>query len=215
MSKKLLVAISIMVSALSAGSAMAEEQTYLSVRGGVFMPNSEKGDDYQGLSYFDTGYNIELAVGYRPVSYAAIEVGTGFFSASGEITKQDYSIDRTLYGVPITLTVKGIQEFDRLTLSAGAGVGLYQGFMDNEISFQNTPVDESNHGTAVGYQAVFDADFKINDNWSAGANFKWFSARPEIEMTTVSEDGTRIISDTKEKWEIGGTTVNLGLKYQF
>ena len=215
MNKKLLVAVSLMVVALSAGSAMAEEQTYLSVRGGVFMPNSEKGDDYQGLSYFDTGYNIDVAIGYRPVSYAAIEVGTGFYSAEGTINRQDYTIDRTLSGVPITLTVKGIQEFDRLTLSAGAGVGLYQGFMDNKISYSDgSPgVDESNHGTAVGYQAVFDADFKVNDHWAVGVNFKWFSARPEIELDTVDQYGET--TTTKEKWEIGGTTVNLGVKYNF
>lgn len=216
MNKRTMVAVSLMVAVLSAGSAMAADQTYLAVRGGVFMPNSEEGDDYQGLSYFDSGYNFELAAGYRPVPYAAIEVGTGIYSAEGTINRQNFTIDRTLYGVPITLTVKGIQEFDRLILSAGAGLGLYQGFMDNTVTFTNQSpgVDESNHGSAVGYQVVFDADFKLNDQWAVGANFRWCSAKPEIELVTVSPDGTQTLP-TKEKWEIGGTTANIGVKYSF
>jgi hypothetical protein len=213
--KRTIIAVSLMISLLSAGSVSAADQTYLAVRGGVFLPNAEDGDNYQGLNYFDTGYNIEIAVGYRPVSYAELELGTGFYSCSGEISKPDFTIDRTLYGVPITLNVKGILEFDKLTLSAGGGLGLYQGFMDNKIDFVNQPsVDESNHGTAVGYQAVFDADLKLNDRWSVGANFKWFSARPKIELQTVNSTQTQIIT-TKDEWEIGGTTLNIGVKYLF
>jgi opacity protein-like surface antigen len=210
-----MLAMALMTAVLAAGSASAADQTYVAARGGIFLPNGRDGGDYKGFKYFDTGYSFDIAAGYRPVSYAAVEVGTGLYTASGKITQPGFSIDRTAYGVPITLTAKGIIEFDKLILSGGGGIGLYQGFIDNKISFPGTPVDESNHGTAVGYQAVFDADFKLNEKWAVGANFKWFSARPEIELTTVSQDGSSLVRNSKDKWEIGGTTVNIGVKYSF
>ena len=218
MNKRVILAMAVMMAALSGGSAVAAEQTYLSARGGIFLPNGDDGGDYKGFKYFDTGYSVDVAVGYRPVSYAAFEFGTGFYSTSGEVNRSDFNIDRTFYGVPITLTVKGIIETDRLLLSAGAGAGLYQGYMDNKIDFNSgsyvDSVDESNHGTAVGYQIMADADLKLSDRWTIGANFRWFTARPEIEMQNISPERDRIIT-TKDDWEIGGTTVNIGMKYFF
>lgn len=204
-----------MIVALSAGSALAADQTYLAARAGIFLPNGRDGGNYKGFKYFDTGYNVDIAAGYRPASYAALELGSGFYTASGKVSiPGPITIDRTAYGVPITLTVKGVQEFDRLRLSAGGGVGLYQGFINNKITGITPSVEESAHGMAVGYQAVADVDFKLSDSWSAGAYFKWFSARPEIEMQNISTDRTRT-ETTKDKWEIGGTVVNIGVTYSY
>lgn len=201
---------------LMAGAAHAGEGVYLSAKGGVFLPNGKDGGDYKGFKYLDTGYNFEVAAGYRMVPYAAVEVGTGYYTASGTVSNVGldgvrYSIDRTAYGVPVTLSAKGIMEFDKLMLSAGAGIGYYQGFLENKITFSDAKptINQTNHGSALGYQAMFDADFKVADNWLVGANFKWFSARPEIELTDQNN------RTTKDKWEFGGTTVNLGVKYTF
>lgn len=216
-SKAARVATVCAVAILTAGAAQAADSTYIAARAGIYLPNGRDGGDYKGLKYFDTGYDVEVAAGYRPVSYAAIEMGTGLYTASGKVNTADFAIDRTVYGVPVTLTAKGILEFEKLQLSAGAGIGYYQTFLDNKISFTNgtiASVDQSNHGSALGYQAVFDADFKVSDHWQVGANFKWFSARPEIELQNPNAAGTAIVT-TKDKWEVGGTTVNLGVKYSF
>lgn len=196
---------------LMAGTAYAAESVYLAAKGGVYLPNGRDGGDYKGFKYLDTGYNFEVAAGYRMVPYAALEVGTGMYTASGKVSNADYTIDRTAYGVPITLSAKGILEFEKLILSAGAGIGYYQGFLKNNITFNSAipTINETNHGSALGYQALFDADFKVASQWLVGANFKWFTARPEIE---IKDQNNRT---TKDKWEIGGTTVNIGVKYIF
>lgn len=200
---------------LMAGAAQAADSTYLAARAGVYLPNGRDGGNYKGFKYFDTGYDVDVAAGYRPVSYAAFEVGTGLYTASGKVSNTGYTIDRTAYGVPITLTAKGIIEVERIMLSAGAGIGYYQAFMSNKIDVAGQPsVDESNHGGALGYQAVFDVDFKVTDKWAVGSNFKWFSARPEIEMKNINAARTNM-ETTKDKWEVGGVTVNLGVKYSF
>jgi hypothetical protein len=215
MRKTVTVAAALLAVAVStAGEVKAAEQTYLAARAGVFLPNGKGDGDPQGFKYFDTGYAVDLVAGYRPESYVALEVGTGFYSASGEVSKPGYSIDRTAYGVPITVSVKGLLEFEKIMLAAGAGIGYYQGFISNKISFPGSPVDESNHGGALGYQLLLDAEFKVAPQWSVSGNVKWFTARPEIEMQNVNADGTSI-GTTKDEWEIGGTTISLGVKYIF
>jgi hypothetical protein len=213
-----MLAVALMASVLAVGSASAADQTYVAARGGIFLPNGRDGGDYKGFKYFDTGYSFDIAAGYRPVSYAALELGTGIYTASGTVNRPSFVQERSAYGVPITLTAKGILEFDRLLISGGAGLGLYQGFINNKIHWSTAgidPVDETSHGTAMGYQVVFDTDFKVNEHWTVGANFKWFSARPEIEMQSINATETGYDTNKKSKWEIGGTTVNLGVKYFF
>ncbi len=217
MKKRATGAACVLMVALAAGSALAADQTYVTARAGVFLPNGRDGGDYKGFKYFDTGYDLDIAVGYRPEPYAALELGTGFYTASGTVNRPNFVQDRTAYGVPVTLNAKGILEFEKLMLSAGAGVGLYQGFMENKINFTTggiSPVNETNHGTALGYQVVVDADLKLTENWAVGANFKWFTAKPEIEMKNINSTETDV-QTTKDKWEFGGTFVNVGVKYSF
>jgi opacity protein-like surface antigen len=199
---------------MTAGGALAADTSYLAVRAGMFLPNGAESGDYKGLKYFDTGYNVEVAAGYRPESYVALEVGTGVYGASGTVSTPEYTLDRTITGVPITLTAKGILEFEKMTLYAGAGIGYYQAFIDNKISIANNPVNETGHGAAVGYQVAFDSEFRISPSWQAGASFRWFSARPEIEMKNIKTEPTRV-ETTTDKWEIGGVTLGVGVKYLF
>lgn len=211
--KKTVTVAATAVTLFCAGTALAADSTYLSAKGGIFLPNGRDGADYKGFKFFDTGYSVDLAAGYRPEPYVALEVGSGFYSASGKETKASRTVDRTAYGVPITLTAKGILEVEKLVLSGGGGIGYYFGFLDSTLTDLAAPtnnVSESNHGGALGYQVVADVDFRISDRWTAGAGFKWFSARPEIEMT----DTTTLVR-TKQKWEFGGMVMSLGAKYSF
>ncbi|GAM10696.1 hypothetical protein OR1_02989 [Geobacter sp. OR-1] len=209
MKKRTVLALALIMATVAAGSASAADEPYVTARGGLFLPN---GKDV-GFKYFDTGYNFEVAAGYRPVPYAAIEAGTGFYSTSGSQANAGKSTDRTAYGVPVTLSAKGILEFEKLMLSAGAGVGYYFGFINTDHTNSITPgqnFSESNHGAAVGYQVLFDADFKLSQHWTVGANFKWFSAKPEIELKDPTDYTVK-----KQKWEFGGINIDVGAKYFF
>ena len=218
MKKRAICAACLLVTSLTAGEALAADTSYLSVKGGMFLPNGKGGGDSNGMKSFDTGFALDLAAGYRPAPYAALEVGTGFYSASGKDTfavgvNNTRTVDRTAYGVPITLTAKGVLEFEKIVLSAGAGVGYYFGFISSDITNSDpaiSPTSESSHGGALGYQAVLDADFKVGEHWTIGAAFKWFSTRPELELTDPTT-----LTKTKTKWEMGGSTISLGAKYSF
>lgn len=207
--QKLIVLLSCVLIPLSVSAASAADTGYFSVKGGLFLPNGSAGS---GLKTFDTGYSTELAIGFRPDTYAALEIGTGFFSASGTVTDADSKSVKRIYSVPVTATAKAILDLEKFELFCGAGVGYYFAFVDNKTDFYTggiAPVDESSHGNALGYHAVLGGDYKVSENFRLGADFKWFVAKPELELTSAQNVKTRT------KWDIGGTVMNLGLKYLY
>jgi outer membrane protein W len=56
---------------------------------------------------------------------------------------------------------------------------------------------------------VLGGDYKVSDKLRVGADFKYFVAKPELELTNAQN----VKSTTK--WDIGGTVMNLGLKYLY
>lgn len=197
-----------LIAALIALPAVAgAEDTYLSLKGGVFLPN---GKSSNGLNNFDAGYSVDLGLGVKLEKYVAIELGTGLYTAEGNISTITSSDSMKLYAVPVTVTVKGLLALEKTELYAGAGAGYYFGAMERKQS-NNTPatIDETSHGSALGYHVVAGGDYRLSGKFTLGAEFKWFSTRPELEFSSFS--GTK----TKDKWELGGSTVGLAAKYSF
>jgi len=183
-------------------SAQAED-TYLAVKAGGFLPNG-KGDatNQGGLKDFDTGYNMEVAIGFRPASYAAIEAASGFYTSERQDTVNGSSTKATIYGVPVTITAKGIIPLNKADFFVGAGAGYYFGVLDQS----GQPRSSSSHGNALGYHIVGGFDYNISEHYSLGSEIKWFSTKPEFDANN---------SGVKTKWELGGTTLGLGMKYKF
>jgi outer membrane protein W len=195
---------------LSVSGAAAADTGYFSVKGGVFLPNGNSGAT--SLKSFDNGYNAELAVGFRPESYAALELGTGLYSATSTVSTADSRLRKTVYGIPITATAKAILDLKRSEFFAGAGVGYYFAFIDNHVDFLTgglPSVQESSHGGALGYHVVLGGDYKVTNRFRVGADFKWFAAKPELELTDAQNVKSRA------KWDVGGEVLNVGIKYLF
>ncbi len=194
------------IAALLALPAVAgAEDTYLSLKGGVFLPNGKSGN---GLNSFDAGYSVDLGLGVKLEQYVAIELGTGVYTAKGSTVTDTISDRKELYAVPVTVTIKGLLSLERTELYAGAGGGYYFGAMDRKQTTAAGTVDETSHGGALGYHVVAGADYRLNKSVSLGAEFKWFATKPELEFT---ENGSK----TKNKWELGGSTFGLAAKYWF
>jgi len=181
---------------------------YFAVKAGGFLPNG-KGDvnNQGGLKDFDTGFNGELAIGFKPAPYAAIEAGTGFYQAQRSIATAGFSEKSTIYGVPMTVTAKALLAMEKTQFFAGAGAGYYFGLLKRDQTVSATTTSSSTHGNALGYHVVGGFDYFLNDKWGIGAEIKWFACKPKFDDTTKP--------GTKAEWELGGTTMNLGLKYQF
>jgi len=202
---------------LALGSASAVEAasgTYVALKGGLFLPNGQGGSvasSEDGFSSFSTGYNVEVAAGFRPESYAALELGSGYYATSLDVANlQIPSATRIdAYAVPITLTAKGILPLGELEFFAGAGLGYWFG----QLHFKNAgivggaaQVKDVNAG-ALGYQVLGGADYRVSEAVNLGVEAKWVFAKPEFDFTDITGH--------KVKWQIGGTTINLVAKYNF
>lgn len=199
-------------------AAEAAGGAYLALKGGAFLPNSKGGSLFSnetGFTSFATGFNGEVAAGIRPESYAALELGTGYYASSLKVADTD-SASVTKYrafGVPITLTAKAILPLGKLECFAGAGLGYWFG----QIHYRNerpasgsaaaTTVTKDVNAGAVGYQAVTGADYRVRDWLDLGLEAKWFSAKPVFDFTEIT--------GKKLKWEFGGTMINFVAKYRF
>ncbi|HEU0264509.1 MAG TPA: outer membrane beta-barrel protein [Geobacterales bacterium] len=201
--------------------AMAEgESSYLSLKGGAFLPNgtgaSPDGRD-NGLANLNTGYNGELAIGFLPAPYAAIEFATGFFHCEADLAEPlaNRSVNVTAEGIPMTVTAKAIAHFDHLQLFAGAGAGYYFTILRAKTTNLNPPqqvlADEEFHASAPGYHLVAGGDIMLGKAVSIGAEYKWFNTRPEYNLRNSVWQPTA----DKVKWQFGGAQANLVLTFHF
>lgn len=187
--------------------------TYFAVKGGVFLPNGHGASgDENGFSNFSQGYNGEVAIGIRPESYAAVELGAAYYRTDASVgnAAAGFTDKYTASAIPVTLTVKGILPYGRLEAFAGAGIGYWAGRLQYQQlnTTTNQQVERNLNAGAFGYQAVAGADYRVTRRLDLGAEAKWASAKPEFDFTGTNGRG-------KEKWEFGGTTVNFVLKWRF
>lgn len=197
--KRLLFGTIILCMLFSAVTVFAEGRSYVGVRGGIFIPNSDKED---GLGEFDTGYNIEAVFGYKVHRNFAIEGGLGRYSSDGEWSEDGVTIDATASATPITLTAKGIMPVGsgKVELYGGGGLGYY--FAEAEAKFNG--FSGSDDASALGFHLVGGVDFNVSDKVAIGAEVKWFSVKPEFEF-----------NGGEEEIKFGGAIINVGLKYIF
>jgi opacity protein-like surface antigen len=185
-----------------AATANADD-SYLALKGGGFLPNSKGSGGQGGLKDFDTGYNLEVAIGFRPASYAAIELGSGFYTTRRDTNAPTGNEKISAYGVPVTATAKGVLTTGPVDIFAGAGFGYYFTLFDREIPNKK----ESMHSNALGYHLVGGVDYRLNEHYSLGTEIKWFSVKPEFDDFNTA--------GAKVKWDFGGTIFNIGMKYSF
>lgn len=180
--------------------------TYGVVKFGAFLPNGE-GDtdnvDEGGLKDFDSGFNAEVGVGFYPAPYAALEFGAGYYRSERNDDTPAGSRSYTLETIPVTATAKFIISNDPFEFGIGAGGGYYFASMDWDVANSSG----STHGTALGYHIVGNADYRVSERVSIGAEIKWITAEPKIDLS--------ITGAGDKKWEIGGTFLNLAAKYRF
>ena len=197
------------LTALLLTSAHAETP-YGVLKLGAFLPNG-KGDtaptvvDEGGLKDFDAGFNVEAGVGFYAAPYAAFEFGSGYYRSERNDDTPAGNKKYTLGTIPVTATAKFIIANDPFEFGIGAGVGYY--FAAINYSDSSAGLDKDTHGTALGYHVVGNADYRISESVSLGAEIKWISAKPKIDLL--------ITGNGDKNWEIGGTFLSLTAKYRF
>jgi opacity protein-like surface antigen len=103
---------------------------YITAKPGIYSPQT---NDLDG---FDTGFNGEVAFGFQPIRYFAVELGTGYFNTEGTATFSGFNYAERdkfdLHVIPFTLTGKLILPFKKFEFFGLGGVGAYYVWTDVE-----------------------------------------------------------------------------------
>lgn len=118
---------------------------YFAMKLGAYFPQ-EKWDvlDLGVFEYsLDTGFNGELAFGRYFNRNWAIEIGTGYFQATGDDTFFGTKSKSSVDVMPLTVALKGIIPADRFEIYGIGGIGAYFLWADeklNGISFSDEDI---------------------------------------------------------------------------
>jgi hypothetical protein len=105
---------------------------YVTAKPGIYSPQT---NDLDG---FDTGFNGEIAFGFQPIKYFAVELGTGYFNTEGKEsfagTSNGLNVterDKFYFHVfPVTLTAKLIIPYKKFEFFGLGGGGAYYVWAD-------------------------------------------------------------------------------------
>lgn len=189
----ILIFVALLLFCLQNIQAQDQHEKYLSFKGGIFFPNS----DTDGMKDFDNGFNLEFAGGMAVIDNVLLQLGIGRYSAGFSTMHLDYDI------AVIPVTLSGIYSFpamDKLTVFGGAGIGYYFAKAEAKVNYEGQSFTDSDSDSTFGFNLLLGTDYYFADNISAGAEWKYIFAK-------ISEDG--------HKFNIGGMTLGLSVKYWF
>lgn len=177
--KKLAIALAVSAIALSATPASAAkwmgqnfDQPYFSVKGGV---NSVQDDN--GYN-FDTGYNVNAAIGYSAATNVRAELEVGFSAADAD---GDAEVNTA------TIMANGYYDFTCLnwmvTPYLGAGIGA-----------AHQRLDGSNNGWEFAYQGMAGASYSFSPTLAVTAEYRYTGT---TDISDTSYDSHNFLAGLK------------------
>ena len=157
---------------LIAVPTFAAPPNYGAVKLGGYFPQNNDMDE------FDTGLNVEVALGHYFNPNVAVEFSVGYFETSAS----DVGIDADITSYPILLSIKAVAPISGGELYALAGGGLYI----TELDASALGVNISSDDTPFGFQLGVGGNFDLSPNVFLGLEAKYFWAQPSFDLLGVS-----------------------------
>jgi len=164
-----LLVVAVCSAAVVLGSGPAWADSYLTLNGGIFVPQGDVDD-------LDTGATVNVVYGFSLVPMVWAEVGAGYAKAEKGAA--------TLEVIPVTVNGKFRLPIPVVKPYALAGVGAYRTSLDRTVD--GNRVDEQE--IAFGYQAGVGVDFKIL-MVKVNVEAEYFRTEPKFGSTTVDVRG--------------------------
>ncbi len=188
-----LTAIAAALALAPAARAFEPAYDYANLRAGVFIP--------QGSSVrpFNSGPDLELAVGRAFLPYVAGELSIGYASAETDprsMRYQDgsYTTIEMREGyqlVPITLTLKLVLPAGSIEPWIGGGAGAAWAHIYQDPTGDQPTISESD--TTFEYHACGGVTVQLGRRWYAGADFRYAFAKVKwFNEPNVKLDGLRV-----------------------
>jgi outer membrane protein W len=141
-------------------NAFARSPFYIAFKPGIYSPQSSD------LDGFDTGFNGEIAFGFRFNPNLAAEFGIGYFNTEGEETVggatyvgREFDIDV----LPVTFTLKAILPYKKWEFFALGGAGVYIAYGPYD--------DDYHHHHDHDYDDDYDYDARLGGYLGAGIHY--------------------------------------------
>lgn len=140
---------------VSALDWVPDRYAYITLKPGIYSPQT---NDLKG---FDTGFNGEIAFGFQPIKYFAVELGVGYFNTDGSEsfsgTVDGFNVaERDKFDldvIPVTLTAKVIIPYKKFEFFGLGGVGAH--YVWGNIKARGTIDGIPFSDTFDGYDVVF------------------------------------------------------------
>ncbi len=160
---------------------VVDNPNYVTFKGGIYSPESDDLED------FDTGFNVEIALGHYFHRNFALELGVGYFETEASFSGFDpilgvWSEKDEITAIPLTLTAKGVYPTQYVDLFGGVGIGLYFVHGEADLSssaFGSLSFDDDD--TVFGFHLGAGANFNITENIFFGIEGKYLWAEAEFE----------------------------------
>jgi opacity protein-like surface antigen len=126
-------------------NVFAQNPFYIAFKPGIYSPQSSD------LDGFDTGFNGEIALGYRFHRNIAAEFGLGYFNTQEERTFVGSTYvgeELDIYVYPVTFTLKAILPYKKWEFFGLAGAGVY-------IAYGPYDYDDDDYDYDYHYDTVF------------------------------------------------------------
>jgi opacity protein-like surface antigen len=176
MMKSIRLAVALLAVAASTAAAAQTTTTgsssYVQVRAGLYMPQS---DDMDALE-MNTGFGLDAVYGRRFTPNFAAEFGIGWYKSTSDEMSDGFgnTAEFELSLMPITASAKLIAPLGQVEPYALLGVGLYRA----TIGIDGAGDDSA---FALGLQLGGGAAFRISPNAYLGLDLRYVSAEPSFE----------------------------------
>lgn len=163
-----------------------EKPNYVVVKGGMYSPTDDLDD-----AGFETGFNGEIAYGYRFFRSLALEAGIGYFTSDASESGFNpflggFSEDDDIDVIPVTFTIKGIIPTDVVQFYGGAGLGIYFASFDGDLVSSAGRASVDDNDTVFGGHVMAGLNIDITDTVFIGVESKYmFTNDAEFEIETT------------------------------
>lgn len=166
----LILAVAI-IFCFSPGISIANDN-YLTLKVGVYSPTGDLKD-----ADFNNAFNGEVAIGHNFTRNFGVEFGIGHFETKATYSGYNYYLGNysetdKVSVTPITLTARGIIPIEKVSLYAGAGIGLYFASGKADLTSRVINVSLSDNTNVLGFHVLAGLEYNFTPKVFAGIEAK-------------------------------------------
>jgi opacity protein-like surface antigen len=177
---------------------------YISIAGGIFIPNEDGNISKPGLGNYANGYDVAISFGTKFNKYFTLESDLELYGSHTKhaIQSGGTSVTSTVTVFSTIISAIATLPLDSFDVFAGIGGGYYNDFMQTSST---TSGSSTAHSGAFGYQLLGGVDVNLSKRIAIRTEYKYVVNNPEFNFSTIG----------KHTVNFGGSIVNAGILFRY